>query len=87
MAENRDRADQNILLKHRYGHYCTSATEVGYGNDRWVAFEVGSPSANVLNLNYLFRPDDLSVTATRMGADQPVKNESRQMQAGHCGPP
>src|SRR5262245_7262781 len=65
-----DRSDQLIILEHWDENDCTSAAEIGDRNDSRITFEVRLPFANVFNMHDLLCPEHLSMTATRMGADQ-----------------
>src|SRR5262245_14635681 len=69
LAVNANSTDKLLLPKHRDDEKSASASEVGQGENHWVAFEVRPPGPNILNVRDLPCPFDVAETALRMGTE------------------
>ena len=63
-AVDGDRADQLVLLEHRYHENCASAGQFSHGNWPWLAVDVGALQSEIGYVSQLLRRDN---AAKRMG--------------------
>src|SRR5262245_33986419 len=64
-----DRAEQHILLEHRYREVGEDAADIDAGHHPWIALEIRLTRPSVLDLHRPLGPDDLGVSASWMGTE------------------
>src|SRR5262249_18949903 len=69
LAVDGDRADQLILLEHRYDENGASAGRLGQGNRRWLAFDVGLLQSEVDDVLQLLGRDNAAERIVGAKAD------------------
>src|SRR5262249_7537314 len=78
LAVDGDRAKKSIFLEHWHADRRASAAEIGQSDEPWIAFEIRRRRPNVVDLNRPLGPENLRVTASRMGTEWHILHRGKR---------